>query len=481
MAPLTPRSSPNRGSSGRRNSNSGLYESAQQVAAGVTGALLNAIAPGSGSALAMAMDTDRRSRSATRSGSKRRASTSKWSTRRMSKKSKKGKKRAVKRKASTKRSTLSSPTVIRNKIMKNGHALVQEYGGQVVDGFNASIGHSTFAWASKMRAFCGAIVKLVLHKAGFTFANPEAGIQGVSASDDIIVFFRQDASNTGGAVGGVSESFVRYPFVGTPSYQTIVTGLCSAFNTFLVAQTATAGRIPQMTFTQCAYRPDGTLDGTRVYVNLAGAKIHMYDESTLTLQNVTANELVDAEVTDVDALPLKGYSYAGTGSGAISRNQDNAASFRSNFIADRTGLIPGVSGSYLYECLKEPYQKGFFVGKQVIKPLVIPSGGLIRDTLRYSKVMSLDTFFRHMLSLQYDGSQVNGGTRTPKSNLGIYKLFALEKFIETAGIDVSPASSVKVNFELNHTSCAMITPTYTKFSIREGFINTSVPTWNQVA
>lgn len=367
-------------------------------------------------------------------------------------------------------------STIINKVLKDGHNLVQEYGGKIEDGFNVTIGHSTHAWKAMMRVFVGSIVKLILNKVGYMHNNPEALLPNVSSGDVIGVKYMPSADDI-----PVAEGTISYTCGVSDSYETIVTGLCNAFA--LNWTSTLGGRNAQIQLISVFYYPEGANDGTRAQINLVGAMYSFYAESQLTLQNLTANQTSDAEITDVDALPVKGFSYGGNGSGAVSRLTNEVTAVRkTNLIANRDGLIQYTAG-YPYDSLREPYTKGMFTNVKQMIPVVLPSGGLMVDRLVYEKTMSIDRFLLDMLALQYNGTVTSGATRTAKSNLGKFSFLSLEKFIETTVVPVegpAPAITVpvKIGYEVNHNSGGMIKPKYTRYTAREGFLQTVIPIWN---
>jgi len=476
MSPVTPPNTPHRFVAGQRSE----ATLGQQALAGIVGATLNAAFPGAGQFLGAAMGMAQpRGRTATRGNSKRSRSNSRY-TRFGSRKrsgSRSGKRvrfgKRTKRRSVSKRSYSNNPSVLKKKISAVGHSLVHEYGGKINDGYVVTVGHSTHSWKPMMRTFLGALLKVLLNRVGYIHTTPEMIMPNVSSGDIVALYYRPSYDDYAGI-----ESSIQYTFGVGESYQSILTGLCTAMQTAIT--NVLGGRNTQWSVTSIVYAPDGTNDGTRVQIPLIGAMYTFYCESTLTIQNLTANETTDAEITDVDALPVKGYSYAGNGSGAVSRVTNQLTSIiRNNLVADRDGLINLVHG-YVSDSMKEPYTKNMYAGVKEFKPVAIQSGGILADTQVYVKTMSIDRFIKEMLSIQYDGIEANGGTRAQKTNLGKFKFYALEKYIEATPQGTPPTVNVSVAYELNHTSCGMIKLKKAKYTVREAYIQTSIPVWNSV-
>jgi len=377
----------------------------------------------------------------------------------------------------------------RQKLISVGYSMVHEYGGVVDSRWNAVVGHSTHHWNSLMRTFCGALVKLILNKIGYMHVQPEGQLPNVSTGDVITIRYRPNADQFPAIEGGITATLAS-----TDTFAGVVDKLCTSFAA--IWGTALTGRDPQIAFSSITYAPDGSNDGTRAEISLVGAMFSFFCQSELTLQNRTANESTDPEITDIDAVPLKGFVFAGNGSGAVARalNLYQANMPKANLIADRNGLI--TLPSFLYQppgtdpippmeditprWVKEPFHKQMFANVKQYSPLAMAPGSLLKNVLVYEKNMSIDRFFLDMLNMQYNGTVATGGTKFIKSNIGNYKFFSFEKYIEVSPQGAVPSVLVNIAYELNHTTAGMIKPKLTKYTVRDAFINDYIPVFNNI-
>lgn len=409
----------------------------------------------------------------------------------------KAKSKTVRRRYTGRVSASSETRNVRYKVNKGiiaskGYSLVQEYGGTVVDPYVAIAGHSTHHFNMALRALCGGFVKLALQKANLMLGNFSVGQAQLETGDRFILRYRPESSDVNAAEAIVTATFSAVVDPNIGAAPDTITNVISLLTFNLMSSLSTLeSRKPQIQFTSFTFDPNGASDSTKVVINLMGAKIKYYAESGFTMQNITANEITDAETTDVDALPVKGFEYSGSGSGTLTLIQsETGANDRVSFLADRNGYIQGY-GAYAtgaglsanaYRTLNEPVAKNVLTHCRKATPIMIGAGGIHVDNLVYYRTCALDVFVQNLWNFQYGGTPALTGAATKiRHPYGKYKLFMLEKVVEFAGLGTQPSVNVTIRYEKNQEMGLMVIPKKQKVSIRENFIQLGIPGVNTSA
>lgn len=414
----------------------------------------------------------------------------KYRSKRRGRKTKKSKSRTVRRRytgrvSGSSMSQGSRYKIDRAQIAYRGYSLTQEYGGEVSNPWNAILGHSTHHFNMMMRSVIGAMVKLALQKANLMLGNPNAANSTMAIDDRFILRYRPESTDQAATESTIITTVSNTPNPGTG----IAPNTMSRIITDLTWQLGQAlgsfeSRKPQFIFTSFTFSPDGSTDSTKVVINLMGARVKYFAESGFTLQNITANEATDAETTDVDSLPVKGYTYEGPGSGTTTNiATELSGADRVSFLADRDGFIYGygdVFGSGLTtetgRLLAEPVEKSVLSHCRKRTQVMVPSGGVHIDNLHYYRSVLLDQLVTELWNFHYAGvPSVTGAASKIRYSFGKYKLYMLEKVIEFTGKALSPAIPVKIRYEKNQALGMLLIPKKQKQTVRENFINEKIP------
>jgi len=197
--------------------------------------------------------------------------------------------------------------------------------------------------------------------------------------------------------------------------------------------------------------------GQLVRMPMEQSKIHLWSKSTLKIQN-RSKIAEDDEADDVDNVPLYGKSYDGIGNGT-SHIKNGETEF---MFADLNGIIEFDGGVKPY--LNEPPQGYEFVNVKTVGKAHLDPGHIKTSVLNSSKTGRLNDILHAVLPAQGGGF---ASTTKPQIKVGQFRLFALEKMIETLNSAPTP---INVAYEHNLRIGAYMTVSYPK-------VQCTVNTW----
>jgi len=325
-----------------------------------------------------------------------------------------------------------------DKMSVNGVVAVNEEGGtqaatQPIPGLYQQalyIGHATCATNQMRKYFWHAFVKKMFNYQNIIIENwnnpayPDITTPGHSV---IWTIRYKDAPN--GAV--LSQNFT---FDNTTAFSTIATQLDVFFN----------GTGQVYWFIDCKIRYGLGTQNTVGIFDLQNAHMEYHCKSALKIQNVTKSSETDDQTDDIEAVPLYGKSYEGSGSGAFFRQQEDNVAFQPN---TNTGLIQISFDPFLNESLQEPPPQGHFKYVQRSGKVHMDSGQLKTSVLTYTKKLSFSSFYNKLLM---------GRPNTYNwTTLGKFRFFGLEKMITHKGTTADTV--IAVIYELDQKMGMLMT------------------------
>jgi hypothetical protein len=199
----------------------------------------------------------------------------------------------------------------------------------------------------------------------------------------------------------------------------------------------------------------------QVGIRMLDSSVSMDIKCTLKMQNRSQNALTGTgEDNDVDNVPIYGYMYSGKGAGPIHKAHQGV-----QFLAgELNGVISYGANTNAPNALQEPPLAGDFVfvdrqGKMKLEP-----GDIKTSVLTYKKSHNFQKFYRKLVNLSAT-RLLPEATYRDHSGVGEYKLFALEKMIDT---DQGPDQpSILLAFEHNIRGLFAFTEKYSYTTVQK--------------
>lgn len=337
-----------------------------------------------------------------------------------------------------------------------GITFVQEVGGTDATGsYCCTIGHATHSQDILERLLYGSIVRLVMNRIQYAGNNFAQGNSLVRAGDVVRICYRLNFDNT-----PIAEQFISYPCANDDSMTNIVTGLIAQARIL-------ANKTAQLNFLYAQYLgASDAVDSSTIRVNLQGARVTLYGNSTLTVQNRTDNGEANPTSDEIDAIPLVGKVYEGYGSGGKLKWDPTAAGvtdLHQNPVAQANGLILYTEGTAT--TLREPLAPWAYSNVQKTNSVKMASGNIKDSKLYHSGTISLQKLISTVYAV--------GSASKFYTNFGKYKFYMLEKHIEaTSGAPVYP---LRIAYQINNKCGAFITVSKAKAAVQENFIGQNLP------
>jgi len=186
---------------------------------------------------------------------------------------------------------------------------------------------------------------------------------------------------------------------------------------------------------------ENNIAGNVTRMNLRGCMLDCITKSSLKIQNRSINATEDDEVDDVNNVPLIGKSYQGKGNGFIS--YDNTT-----ILAPADGIwgwsSVGAGANPTLQEPPQPYQMQY--AAKTVKVRMQP-GHIKTSVLNGKLYQEFDRFLRYC---RYVRRSNGGATTYGYTNMGLCRMFALERTIAKFGTEISPGINVaaEVDFKL---------------------------------
>lgn len=338
-----------------------------------------------------------------------------------------------------------------NKIVKLGALISDERGWNLQSSDSVYVGHTTHAIDLMFKGIAHALVKKLLNKARIYFETfDEALTITTSQSTNLlaILYYRetQDPSET---TLPFQENFT---FGGAGGQWNTPAKLAILLQGVFVGTYKMKG--PNVSFENFDLYPTqaGVIPYTRLI--LKGAKIHYDVTSTLRVQNQTTPSVVQDESVDVNAAPLIGNLYQGSGNGM--EVVGNTAGYRP-FIADKIyGLIAksGVQASGQTQDLREPIPREQTKHVDAFKGMQVEPGEMVNNALWENKKVYLNSIIRQLSRFVYidhtPDPAVPAFMKYPYTSSGKFAIMGLEKKLEIYNPDGTITTQVLVACERNY-------------------------------
>lgn len=326
----------------------------------------------------------------------------------------KGKKKTTRYKKSTRAKLNKTVTV------------TEETGFTVEDDDTTFVGHSNMPIKRLYRICWMQIVKELVKRAGVQVRALDEAI--LILDDEIQILYRL---NPGAAVAST--------IITIGAGENTVEELGSALASIGRPWNTSGDNAGQVQLIEIKYLPQnneasGTLSNRHATIDLQGYYLDIFSKSTLKMQNRTVLG-TDDKITDIDAQPLNGKFYEGSGNGT--RFRDPQAFNNANgllFAADRgefNGPVP-INEPPLPFNLKDV--KKF--GKARLDP-----GELKTSVLVSKRTIRLDLLCREF--------NQNSAVAFAKNSLGVFRIFAFEKMIQVFDTEASIIIAAEQNIEFS--------------------------------
>jgi len=318
----------------------------------------------------------------------------------------------------------------RQRAINKGLVRVFEHGAVVTSSYCRYVGHCDSPYYDVMYlVWCG-ILKKLLEKTGYRISSDTMPLENLVVGDTIVCTYRLNPNTA--AVN------YTYTLAAADSLSIIALKFVDDFDSL-------AGGVwgPNLMFHAIKYVPSA-VGWSYTQMNMETFKIHLNSKSTLKIQNRSKNAL-GSEADEVDNVPLYGKSFSGNGSGMeVDHAMPYATSF---FYADvQKGMILHDGAFDLREPpLAQNTRQTKTSAKVKLEPAEIKT-----STLSSTCTMLLNKFITKM-SLSANTSV---GAGLFKSSVGKFRVFALEKMIET---ESPPAVSITVAYEVNTRMSCYVT------------------------
>lgn len=318
----------------------------------------------------------------------------------------------------------------RTRIMRNGTFETLEAAGNVSATNCRYLGHSSMPRLRVIKVMCQAIIKKLAMMMDSTFNDFNQPCRGSAPGDTIVFHYTQSDEPTSPVL---TET---YTFVAGTTWQIISDWLYGQLTDNLSGG-------PGYSMIMLEYNPGGAGSYASYHsIYLKNARISFDSKSTLKIQNRSRNASGTGEdgddADDVDNTPVHGYSYEGKGAG-VQYTVPLAYYPIQPLLADPWGVISGADDGDLP---KEPPLVGSLIGPNRSGKIHLDPGHIKTSVLTFKGSFSLNILWSKM-AIQNDSP----GTPNKYVNtrVGNFRLFAVEKMINTAEV----ADSIVLGFEHN--------------------------------
>lgn len=301
---------------------------------------------------------------------------------------------------------------IRKKV-NNSYQLSVEKSGTQTPSVCAVLGHSSISRGFAVRAVFGALLRMILYRAGVRATSPTSNITPMVTGTKIGVQFQY-----AGATNDGWDITITAPI----SFSAVLDAFINSFNTKYDSLSATLA--PYDIRLRNIYMESPALANApqTISIDLMNAKVSLWTSSRLKIQNRSLNTPGDDDANDVDNVPINVVSYQGYGTGLDSRYDFLGLGLCANQDCIIATSDPPLAGDAPLPALLQGVKKSGFTR--------IQPGGIKTDVVKAKIYVSLDTMTRHIL-----GPRGNGNLRLP---LGKFSFMHYEKTMEAN--NASPVS-----------------------------------------
>lgn len=349
-------------------------------------------------------------------------------------------------------------------------------GGVLQDSYCVTVGHSIPLQALR-RAFLEAIVKLCLQRAGHNFIDPYSPCNVIKAGDSMVLYYRKNLSNANSS----TPLFWLYNTVAGDTIANMATNLLALMRT-----TFTTNQYNNVQLTYAEFIPTSGAAHTANTgrLDLQTASVCFFYDSTLKMQNRTADSATNTNALDLVAQHLIGKSYYGFGNGTASKVDVNGAGgdAKRDIIASQDkGLITVSAQGDTNEGWWRPPPKTQF--NEVISShnVKFQPGEVKKSHLSYSKCFEMEDFMKLMIMGSYDYTVPDVGSSVNLDNCYVkhakHRFFMLTKEIETV-FNAQPATPVTVSYEVDQIVGVEIQTKGNTYMNRDNFVFAPLPTNN---
>jgi len=321
-----------------------------------------------------------------------------------------------------------------SSIMKRGVQFTREY-GDVSETVNAAmyLGHATVATRLlRLYGWC-AIVKELMLKAGLTVQNVAQPIDYLQDDDQIAITY-QLSPNEAITADNVALSGLPKTIMGIADW---LNNTARDYNGLFYEdlQNVVFGKLILRPSTNTTSDPPAIfLGANHAEINFAHSKIDFYTKSEFKMQNRSVAEVGDDEVTRVDNVPLYINIYQGKGNGCNLQNRSTGTQIKL-----LSHAVDGFIQSASNDMTAEPPKPEEFSAKRYKKKIFEP-GFVEQSNMTFMKTIPFYRFFR-MVGTDDDNQYYQ------QTGLGKYRVFGLDKVIETLGPETR--QPIKVAWEHN--------------------------------
>lgn len=316
------------------------------------------------------------------------------------------------------------------KALTRGVEQVREaVGSNITALYNMYIGHCSQPVNMLKDLIWTSIAKLMVEKMGGQVTSSTAPVTILSAGSIFTITYR-----TSPASGVFATTSYSIPALTTGTISSLGTGLKNAWESVP----------PDNECMLFAIHTDSTVNPVRI--ELGDALIKVWAKSSLKIQNRSYGSGGD-EADDVDNVPLYGKSYEFQGNGAIFKGSSTSASD-----GPYTPMFPdNTSGGYYLPIttnsdLSEPPSPNSFIGCRKFGKCRLEPGNIKTSVLYDSYTIGLQKLI---------GAVGTQSVNPTKNLVGKFRLFSLEKIIETANPPVIP---IRTAYEINNRMSVEVIP-----------------------
>nr|CRY97148.1 hypothetical protein [uncultured prokaryote] len=313
----------------------------------------------------------------------------------------------------------------RYKASSNGVLATFETGGVAADVNAVYVGHCTCPPNRMVYMFYHAILKNLFGKMGVYPTNVTTKIPNLDEGDTVRISFRSNSEPA-----SITQNLTYdIPGAGASPADIVETWYTNS-------QTFTN----QVVFLETIYTPNssgtGLLAWTRVM--LQNAKMNIYSKSAFKLQNRSSAVVDESNRNSIDACPLYGKAYQGTGNGA--QYLESEAGERPLICHTVYGVIARPASDV--SSLQEPPIPQHFTNISKSSKAHIDPGQVKTDVLIYRATLSMYRLLPLMFGAGADLTY-------KKTNMGKFKIFGLEKMIHAEEEEPATEVAFEANLEMS--------------------------------
>lgn len=311
------------------------------------------------------------------------------------------------------------------------------------------IGHTMPLWTMLETAWWS-VIRLLLIKAGVSVAGafPATALSALDLRNGDVITVRY--RNT----GATALSSTSYTVVTTDTVNTIMNTFASNSNW----ATLTSGN--SVEFFDIQYVPNVVITSptNRAVVKLDNCMLNFDVKSDLKLQNQTKFSSTDDTSEDVNNIPVYGKSYEGPGTGPSLIGYEAGVGTFSSTLSWKgnlnTGFIQAVpSGNGATDAgMREPLEYQLFKPIRKVGKIHLDASQLKTSVLEKKIKVQFNKFMNLVYPETSEPSATAVGTRNINGNLSIYRMFGIEKMLDSATVTTpgDTRTPVLIGFEVNN-------------------------------